>query len=231
MTRGLFDYPRNAAFGRVLPKNKVYAYGQVTRRVRDLFAADVEQIVWRYKLAPETINLSAGPGVAEIQVFGVELKPGVEEAASEILAAIDEAIAFPIIFEVTARRKEGDRLKVVAAYKRPSGADALKWVVGDYFTTGWLPPDIARSPLPVVLSLAGLYEQILRDLMPIAARPGETLDALAERHRLAAAKQRELKKLEAQLGREKQFNRRVEINARVRIVRAELDALTDGKAS
>ena len=28
MSGGLFDYPQQAAFGRVLPKNKVYAFGK-----------------------------------------------------------------------------------------------------------------------------------------------------------------------------------------------------------
>jgi len=61
--------------------------------------------------------------------------------------------------------------------------------------------------------------------MPVAGRPGETLQSLAERHRLMAAKQRELAKLEVQLKREKQFNRKVELNARLRTVQADVDAL------
>src|SRR4051812_16140026 len=95
---GFFDYPQKAFFGKVLPKSKVYAFGKVTRRLRDLFAKEVDQIIWRYKLAPETINLPAGPGVAEIQVFGVELKPGVQELSDGLLQCIDDAIAFPIVF-------------------------------------------------------------------------------------------------------------------------------------
>ena len=47
---GLFEYPPNAAFGRVLPKSKVFAFGKVTRRLRDLFAAEIDRIVWRFKL-------------------------------------------------------------------------------------------------------------------------------------------------------------------------------------
>ena len=43
--------------------------------MKDLFVAQVEQIVWQYKLAPETINLPATPGVPEIQVFGIGSRP------------------------------------------------------------------------------------------------------------------------------------------------------------
>jgi hypothetical protein len=229
MTEGLFDYPKKAAFGRVLPKNKVYAFGKVTRRLRDLFAAEVNRIVWRFKLAPETINLPAGPGVPEIQIFSVELKPGIDEPNEDILHCIDNAITFPIFFEVTAVATTGERIKVITAYKRPSDADSSKSVVGDYFSTNWLATDTTRSPLPVALNLTGLCEQMLRQFIPIEARPGETLQALAERHRSMTIKQRELQKLEARLKREKQFNRKLELNAHLRKVKAEVDALTDRK--
>ena len=229
MTKGLFDYPQKAAFGRVLPKSKVYAFAKATRRLRDLFAAEVNKIVWRCKLAPETINLPAGSGVTEIQVFGVELKPGIDELTEAILHCIDNAIAFPIIFEVTAPANTGGRIKVITAYKRPSEADSSKCVVGDYFSTDWLTAETTRSPLPVALNLPGLYEQMLRQLMPIGPRPGESLQALVERHRSMALKKRELEKLEAQLRREIQFNRKVELNAHLRAVKAELVALTDEK--
>lgn len=231
MTRGLFEYPPQAAFGRVLPKSKVFAFGKVSRRLKDLFAAKIDRIEWRFKLAPETTNLPAGPGVTEIQVFGVALKPGVSELAEDILRCIDSAISFPIIFELLAPQPKGDRVKVLSAFKRPSEADSAKWVVGEYFSTGWLPTDTTRSPLPVALNLASLYDQMLRQLMPVAGRPGETLQQLAERHRLLAMKQRELSVIHQQLKREKQFNRRVEINARLRTVKAEVEALTNETTS
>jgi hypothetical protein len=230
MTKGFFEYPQQAAFGRVLPKSKIFAFGKVTRRLRDQFSAEIDKIVWRFKLAPETTNLPPGPGVTEIQVFGVELKPGIAELSEDIFHCIDNAVGFPIIFEVTAPARKGDRVKVVTAYKRPSESDSSKWVVGEYFATEWLPADATRSPLPVVLNLASLYEQILRQLMPVAGNPGETLQNLAERYRIAAVKQRELAKLESQLKREKQFNRKVELNAHLRTVKAEVEALMGGKA-
>jgi len=229
MTLGLFDYPQKAAFGRVLPKSKVYTFGKVTRRLRDLFAKDVEQVVWRYKLAPETINLPSGPGVAEIQVFGVELKPGVAKLTLDLLECIDHAIAFPIIFEVTVTTNAVGRIKTVAAFKRPSDADSAKWVVGEYFSTEWMSIDTMRSPLPVALNLTGLYEQMIQQLIPIGVRTGESLQSLAERCHVLAMKKRELQKLEVQLDRERQFNRRVALNSLLRTIKAEVAALADAQ--
>lgn len=53
----LIAYPKQAAFGRVLPKNKIYEHSGANTRLKELFVEQVEQIVWQYKLAPETINL------------------------------------------------------------------------------------------------------------------------------------------------------------------------------
>lgn len=213
-------YPAQAAFGRTLPKNKVYEHSGANTRLKDLFVKQVEQIVWQCKLAPETINLPASPGVPEIQVFSLQLK--VPELHRDVLRCIDGAIPFPILFELAF---EG-RTQVVAAYKRPNESDASRWVLSDYFATDWLPVDCQRTAMPVALHMGGLYEQLLHRLIPLSARPQETLAELVARVEQAQAKQRELDKATARLEKEKQFNRKVEINAHLRQLKTELQELT-----
>src|SRR3546814_3288130 len=50
----------------------------------------VEQIVWAFKLAPETLHLPERPGVPEVQVFSIQLK--VPELHRDVLRSIDGAI-------------------------------------------------------------------------------------------------------------------------------------------
>lgn len=214
------DYPAQAAFGRTLPKNKVYEHSGANTRLKDLFVKQVEQIVWQYKLAPETINLPASPGVPEIQVFSLQLKT--PELHRDVLRCVDGAIPFPILFELAF---EG-RTQVVAAYKRPNESDASRWVLSDYFATAWLPVGSQRTAMPVALHMGGLYEQLLHRLIPLSARPQETLAELVARVEQAQAKQRELDKTTARLEKEKQFNRKVEINAAVRQLKSELERLS-----
>ena len=64
MTAAFFDYPKAAAFGRVVPKNRIYEHAGASTALRDLFVTQVDQIVWKYKLAPETINLAATKAVS-----------------------------------------------------------------------------------------------------------------------------------------------------------------------
>lgn len=213
-------YPAQAAFGRTLPKNKVYEHSGANTRLKDLFVRQVEQIVWAFKLAPETIRLPARPGVPEIQVFNLQLKT--PELHRDVLRCIDGAIPFPILFELAF---EG-RTQVVAAYKRPNESDASRWVLSDYFATDWLPLDCQRTAMPVALHMGGLYEQLLHRLIPTPARPQESLADLVARVELVSAKQREVEKTASKLAKEQQFNRRVEINATLRQLMNELQALT-----
>jgi hypothetical protein len=214
------SYPKQAAFGRTLPKNKIYEHSGANTRLKDLFVEQVEQIVWQYKLAPETINLPAKLGVPELQIFSIQLKT--PDLNLDVLRCIDGAVQFPIIFELSF----DGRTQVIAAYKRPNDSDASRWVLSDYFATAWLPSDIERAAMPLALDLGGLYEQVLHRLIPTPARPQESLADLVARVELVAAKQREVEKTASKLAKEKQFNRKVEINALLRQLKIELQGLT-----
>ena len=224
------DYPAHAKVGRVVPKTRIHAAGRASRTLQDKMAQQVARIVWQYKLAPETLNLPASRAVPEIQVFQLVLKSAGmgDDLPTDILRCIDRAIAFPLIFELVASTEEGaarDQVRMAAAYKRPSQADAAQWVVGDYFATPWHAADKPRTALPVALDMARLYENMLRQIIPLAARNEESIAALAERHRQLTAKQREHLRLEARLHRERQFNRKVEINAALRELNQEIRML------
>jgi len=216
----IFAYPKQAEFNRVLPKSKIYEHGTPSRAVRDCFVSQVNQIVWQYKLAPETINLPARPGVPEIEIFAIDLKTA--DLNIEVLRCIDKAIPLPIFYNLNF----DGQTKIVAAYKRPNDSDASRWVVGDYFESPWMPSNSKHSALPVALDMAGLYEQLLRSLMPFSARSNETIKEQVERLAQLRSKQKECTKLEAGLLKEKQFNRKVEINAQLRSIKTDIASLT-----
>lgn len=214
------SYPKQATFGRNLPKNKIYEHSGANTRLKDLFVEQVEQIVWQYKLAPETINLPSKPGVPEIQVFAIQLKT--PELNLDVLRCIDGAVQFPIVFELSF----DGQTQVAAAYKRPNETDVSRWVLSEYFACGWLPNNAQRAAMPLALDLGGLYEQLLKRLIPLPARGKEGLADLVARVEMVASKQREVDKTASRLSKEKQFNRKVEINAALRQLQTELEQLS-----
>jgi hypothetical protein len=215
----LFSWPSQAAVARPVAKAKIYAHAKPSSALRALFVEQVESITWAYKLAPESINLPAKPDVPEIEVFEIALK--LPDISHLVLRCIDKAIPFPILFVL----RHGGHSQPVAAYKRPSDAASGQWVVGDYHAALWQKDDLSRPGLPVALDLQGLYEQLLRQHFAIPARAGESLRDQLDRLSLLSAKQAAASKLESRLTHEKQFNRKVEINAQLRTIRSELHML------
>ena len=219
-SQALFTWPSQAAVGRPVAKSKIYAHAKPTAALRALFVAQVESITWAYKLSPETINLPAKPAVPEIEVFEVALK--LPDVSHSVLRCIDKAMPRPILFNL---RFEG-HTQPIAAYKRPSDAASDQWVLGDYHAAPWQKDGEARPALPVSLDLQSLYEQLLRQHLAVPARASESLRDQLDRLAALAAKQAAAAKLEVRLTSEKQFNRKVEINAQLRTIRTELEALT-----
>jgi hypothetical protein len=171
------NYPKQAAFGRTLPKNKIYEHSGANTRLKDLFVEQVEQIVWQYKLAPGNDQPARQAGSA--RASGLRDPAQDTGAELDVLRCIDGAVQFPIIFELSF----DGQTQVIAAYKRPNESDASRWVLSDYFATEWLPSDIERAAMPLALDLGGLYEQLLHRLMPYARAPQESLATWLRRHR------------------------------------------------
>lgn len=215
----MFAYPKQAGFNRPVPKTKIYAHARPSKRVKELFVAQVGEILWKYKLSPETINLPPRKGINEIQVFEIALRTPQLDAA--VLHTIDKAIPFPLLFRLV---YEG-QIRFAASWKRPSEADASKWVIEASFQTEPQPLDAERPPLPVALDLAGLYEQIVRRHIPLSPRTGEGIADQVARYNALTAKKKARQQLEARLAQEKQFNRKVELNAQLRDLTTELALL------
>ena len=212
----MFVYPQQAEFNRVVPKSKIYEHAKASKRLKQLFIAQVEEIIWKYKISPETINLPASGGIDEIQVFEIRLKTA--DFEKDLLHAIDKAIPFPMLFRLVSEPKTC----FAAAYKRPSDADSSKWVTEGLFVTPFVSTSFKEQPLPVSLNLATLYEQMIRAHIPLAARKGEGLAEQVFRFKELEAKKRAKEQLESRLSQEKQFNRKVELNAELRKITEDL---------
>lgn len=244
----LFDWPSATEFGRVIPKSRIFANTRVSKSLRQRFAQEVDKIIWSHKLAPETTNLAKSRTAPEIQVIGITLRT--EALHQDILRAVDRGIPFPLIFELS----RGNQIKVVAAHKRPSGTVNAKWLISAYFESEWLDEHTERVPLPVALDMGVLYERLLTPLVdeqlaslmdatlpglthgvrdtpqPAYTSTGQTKTGpLVERIASAEAvraKVRDINRTKARLRREKQFNRRVEINTTLRTALQELQQMT-----
>ncbi|HAU0553851.1 TPA: DUF4391 domain-containing protein [Legionella pneumophila] len=219
MVLDLLAFPHKAAVNRQITKKKLFEWIQANTTIKNLFAAQVERIIWAYKLSPETVNLSSKESIEEIQVFELFLKGS--ELNNELLKTIDKAIPSPIFFVIY----DDQSIQYRAAYKRVSDADSTKWVVGEYFESAWITKRYQKSDLPQALDLKSLYHSLLQALIPLTKRQNESIEQLLTRYQALNQLERKSQQLQKKLHQEKQFNYKVEINAQLRDVKKQIEQL------
>ena len=213
----IYQYPARTLVDKSIRKSKFYSEGSANTRVERLFIEQIESIYWANKLSSATMNIESQEDLREVQIFSVNAR--VEMLDIEIFRYIDKLIPSPIIFEVYFQ----DKVKVIAAYKRLNQADNSKVVIGDYFQTEWLP--IERQDLPLFLRLSELYEFLISQLLPNKTNASSLADKMRLNQEIALLETR-IKQLEQQLKREKQFNRKAELNINLLKLRDEYIQLT-----
>ncbi|MEI6707180.1 MAG: DUF4391 domain-containing protein [Methylococcales bacterium] len=128
------------------------------------------------------------------------------------------AIPFKLFYRVF----KGDSVRLTAAYKQVTND---KTVIAGYFSSDWLPADTPCQALPIALNLQSLYEQMMQSLLPSSPRQQESLSEQIARLNQLQHQQTECKKLEARLAKEKQFNRKVELNSQIRLLKNTIASL------
>ncbi|MFO3166357.1 DUF4391 domain-containing protein [Legionella pneumophila serogroup 1] len=217
----LLTFPDKAAVNRQITKKKLFEWIQANTTIKNLFTAQVERMIWAYKLSPETTNLSSKDCIEEIQIFEIFLKGS--ELNNEILKTIDKVISSPILFVIY----DDQSIQYRAAYKRVSDANSTKWVAGDYFESAWIAKRYKKSDLPQALDLKSLYHSLLQELVPLTKRQDESIEQLLTRYQALDQLERKSEQLQKKLHQEKQFKYKVEINTQLRDVKKQIEQLKD----
>jgi Domain of unknown function (DUF4391) len=93
----------------------------------------------------------------------------------------------------------------------------------------WVAAGTKRIALPPALDMAALYAALLDPLFPPRTSDTETLAERVTRAEEAARLEREGARLSAAIAREKQFNRKVELNADLKTVQRQRAALLNAE--
>jgi len=202
----MLGLPHSTEVNRRVTKEKLYANASLSTQLRDKIKDQVESVLWRNKLADSTVAVAAGETVKEIQVFEVVLRQrGLDK---HILPIIAKAIPYKILFVLT------------------FGDEAQSWmeVSGKFYNTNWFLLDRFTLRLEG-LNLDVVYENLARQIaggrLGAEGDIAEAVDRDKQRQKL----EREVAALEQKVLREKQFNRQVELNGKLKRLRADLEVL------
>jgi hypothetical protein len=202
----MLGLPYSTEVNRRVAKEKLYANTTLTQQLRDIIKDRIESIVWRNKLADSTMGISAGETISEIQVFEVRLRQ--RELDKRVLPAIAKAIPYKILFLLVFNEE-------VQAWIEASGA---------FYNTEWLPLEGFTLKFEG-LNLDAVYENLTRQISGGCLGVDGDIYKAVENDQRRQKLERDIAALEKKLRREKQFNRQVELNDKLKRHKKELEEL------
>ena len=214
------NLPKSTELNKKIPKQSFYENLDVPANIKKCFVDQIQSIIWRNKISPETTNLAAGETVNEIQVF--EIKLNNKELNEEVLRLIDKKIPYHIIFLLECDGK----YQAWTAYKEATSSGPNVFRVENYYHTDW----IGETNLP--LSIDGLnvdkvYENFVRQIAigSLQSDKQEPLKESVERAKHRQELLRKIENLQMKIRKEKQLNKQVKLTADLKKLRNELEAL------
>lgn len=208
----MLNLPASTAFNRRIPKQKFYEELPLTPALRRVFVGQINAIWWRSKIAPATANLAPGRTVAELEVFELQLAQPSLDAG--VLRAIDKRIPYPIVYLLTC----DGRCQAWIGYQSAGQAGARV-----YYHTAWQPQEDLKLELRG-LDTDAAYENFVRQIAggALNAPAAEPLPQSIARDQHRRALEKQIAALQNKIRREKQLNRQVELNGKLKKLRKEL---------
>ena len=203
----MVNFPASTIVDRRVPKQSFYDNLSISPGVKRAFVDQISLIIWRNKLAESTLAISAGKDIQEIQVFELQLRQ--KELDSRILSAIAGAIPYKIVFVLVF---DGE-------------AQAWMEVCGTFYCGDWQPLK------EFVLKLEGLnldmvYANLARQISGGRLGVEGDIAGAVERDKRRQKLEHEIVALEKRVNTEKQYNRRVEMNMDLKVLKNRLEGLS-----
>ena len=213
----MLNFPKTTEFNKKIPKQKFYGKLKVSNALEQQFVKEIETIIWKNKLSVETLNISAGTIVKEIEIIEINLKE--QNISKNIIEIIDREIPYHIVFIL---RSKG-LAKIYISFKEESKNRKNKFKVNSYFKTEWL--DYEELSLEIIgLTLDKIYEnfiiQVADDRLQVENGKDikEAVLEAKEKERLESL----VVSLENKIKNEKQYNFQVKLVGKLKKVKEQL---------
>lgn len=218
----MLSLPQTTEFNRKIPKQKFYDNVNVNSMLRRALIDQIKTIYWKNKLAPTTLNIAQGKNITEIEVIEIKLyHPKLDES---VLKQIDRSIPYPILFLLTC----DENIQAWMGYKETIDNNSKSLSVNLYYHTDWINENDFNLDIEG-LNIDTVYESLMQQ---IATRQGlpyhaemsmvENMTRLTQYEKL----KKQISSLECKMHREKQLNRQMEMNAKLKQLRKQLSCLS-----
>lgn len=216
----ILNYPTSCIVDNVVPKTMFYRFMEVSPRMKKHFVNDVESITWLYKLSASTLNVTDTPEMKEVEVFVAKLKSA--DCPKDLFTFIDENMPHHVIFILTV----DDNYMILQNYKEWADETHTKFKISKSFSSLWVPQSELSLPIDG-LSLPRIYDNFAASLSGIGQHKAGELAEFIKLKTQIAAREKDLKTLQAKVRSEKQFNLQMEMNRKVKTMRKELEEIKE----
>ena len=205
----MFGLPESTYFGKLVPKNKFYDKLTIDKKLERSFIDQINSIRWVHKLSADLLNVEKGNIVVEVDVLLIKLKTS--ELDLNVLRQMDRQLHYHLIFILEFE----EQYQLWTGYKEESTNTAFK--VGNYYHTDWVTEETFSLRIDG-LNMDTIYENLVRQIAggELAKENNESLKETVERQQAREKLEKDIEKLRAKIRKEKQFNRQVELNAKLK---------------
>lgn len=210
----MLGLPSTTEYNKRIPKQKFYENLSVTPALKRVFVEQIQSVIWANKIAPTTMNISAGKEVTEIEVFRIVLNSdSLDESA---LRQMDKQIPYHILFVL----EYNEKCQIWIGYKEQStGDNAFK--VNKYYHTDWLDGQSAKVKIEG-FDMDKVYKNLVRQIGGIDSSTDNSLgEQIADKERREKL-EKEIAMLEKLARAEKQPKKKFELVQRIRLLKEKI---------
>lgn len=206
----MFNFPSQTFFNRRVAKEKLATQLHFSSSVRKALNEQVKSVHWAYKLAEGTLNISKGKQVTEIEVFQLLLNQA--DLDERVLLQWDKELPYHILFIL----EHNDKARAGIAFKLKDGSNKAYYSIKRYFYTPWMPKEKLNFTIAGI-TLDNVYENLVQAVAgeKLPLEEGRKMTERVEKTILQQEIQAKIDKLEAQIRKQKQFNRIMELSSEV----------------
>ncbi|MFI3211591.1 MAG: DUF4391 domain-containing protein [Peptostreptococcaceae bacterium] len=197
-----FNLPKETYINKFIPKTLFYEKLNVSNNVKQDFVNLIDKITWMHKLSFDTIRINKTEEIEEIQIFEIILKE--KTIPKSVLNAITSKIPYPILFKL----KYNDEFIHVFNHEKLLTSEWNKKVVFDFSA----------------INLKNLYEKIVLTIIEKDTLNNSFANTIEKRN-LELELIKKISEVQNKIKKEKQFNRKLELNMFLNNLKKELEEL------
>ncbi len=190
-----FKLPEASYVNKFIPKGKFFERSTINTKLKKEFTDKIQRITRKYKLAESTISTSKTDKIEEIQIFEIQLKK--KTIPKYALQVIDKIIPYPILYTFVYQ----DNIAYGVSLKEETNK-AYYLSERDQemsFDFNWI-------------NLEKVYQNIIKAFITKVDIADKDFDSIITKDQKIKALEKEIQTIRSKIKREKQMNRKVELN-------------------